>query len=162
MITPEMLSEMVKQDNSDNHPIVALTILNLMKECGVDKADFTYTGSGDSPDSCDGEFYVLLGTVTTMKNEDTGEETQVEDWLVLPTGDSRYQALQPYYDSMSEFVFQLSYQHWGGWYNNEGGYGNGIFYAHGDNPRMTIDHYDYVQSEEFQGEHEYAAGGSSE
>jgi hypothetical protein len=161
MITPDLLKTMSENTDEDSHGTTALTMLNLLKELGVDKATFTYNGSGDSPDSCDGQFWSLKSIVVTTDPE-TKEQTSVEDWEEIDHKHPKFELIKPYYDSFSEFTFNLSYARWGGWYNNEGGFGTGTYMARGDNPCVTIDHYSYIQSEVFEGEFEYGAAGDKE
>lgn len=148
-ITPALLADMV--ENEENLTMTAVTILNLLRQLGIDKVEGSYNGSGDSPDACDVIGYVEVKKTTSEPSPD--EQLEVTEYAQLDeTADAR---LQPYKEAIGEFVFKMSFDHWGGWYNNDGGYGTGIFYVSDAEPRVTIDHYAYETTSSLQGEHEY-------
>lgn len=157
-MTPTDLLALVQKRDADNHAM-ALVLLNVLKELGIDKVTGEYRGSGDSPDGCEIEGWMLEKEHEPKKN-DEGETMQVIEYRQL-TPEEKVK-LEPYKGVLGEFVFNCSFDHWGGWYNNEGGHGTGTFEVRGDQPNFKIDYYQYVESEEYEGEHTYEAEGEHE
>jgi hypothetical protein len=81
---------------------------------------------------------------------------------VLAQADPKREKFEPYFHLFIQFIDTLSYDNWGGWYNNDGGYGTGTFLVKTDNPRVVIDHYAYVQEEVFEGEFNYSAAAAED
>lgn len=151
-MTPTDLLALVQKQDADNHAL-ALVLLNVLKEIGIDKVTGEYRGSGDSPDGCDIEGWVFVNKHHTEQKP--GEVVEVEEYRAM-TAEERAK-LQPYEEALGEFIFNCSFDHWGGWYNNEGGHGTGTFQVRADPPLFKIDFYHYVETEEYAGDHKYSA-----
>jgi len=157
-MTPETLTNLATVSNTDVSALCA-SVLNIMKVLGIDRVSAEYTGSGDSPEGCDVELWRF--DASKIHKDDDGAEVRTDIWVALAADDPKRAAFSPYEQAVGEVVFAMSFEHWGGWYNNEGGHGSAEFVVHGEKePRASIELYEYVQDSHFMGKHEYDATGA--
>lgn len=114
---------MKKQKPSDEKQELRDRLLNYLDALGIKRLVVQYSGSGDSG-----------------QTDDINTEPAKRDLLLDELFEDTEKSLK---EILDEFTWQAIEEHEGGFYNNEGGYGEVVFDT--KNRTVTMEHNNYVQ-----------------
>ena len=121
-------------------------IIHAMQQaCAEAKLDLdivlgSYEGSGDSFNGCEWVFY--SETLGTGQAEYGKQVTNIE----IEFGANAY-------DILAGFINEWVSHHYGGWENNDGGFGHVLFHLKGE-PHIFMDYHERYTAERHMGDHE--------
>lgn len=114
---------MKKQKPSDEKLALRDRLLNYLDALGIKRLTVQYSGSGDSG-----------------QTDDISTEPEKRNLLLDELFEDTEKSLK---EILDEFTWQAIEEHEGGFYNNEGGYGEVVFDT--KNRTVTMEHNNYVQ-----------------
>ena len=114
---------MKKQKPSDEKLALRDRLLNYLDALGIKRLVVQYSGSGDSG-----------------QTDDISTEPEKRNLLLDELFEDTEKSLK---EILDEFTWQAIEEHEGGFYNNEGGYGEVVFDT--KNRTVTMEHNNYVQ-----------------
>ena len=117
------INTMKKQKPSDEKQELRDRLLNYLDALGIKRLVVQYSGSGDSG-----------------QTDDINTEPAKRDLLLDELFEDTEKSLK---EILDEFTWQAIEEHEGGFYNNEGGYGEVVFDT--KNRTVTMEHNNYVQ-----------------